>query len=108
MITGLDSNGQVYISLLQSNSNAKVMEIFFHKLVKVLDRERTNWRTDTVVLLDNAPYHTAPATLKVFQDLNIPVMFTGPHSYDAAPCELFFAHFKKEDINPRKVAMSKG
>ena len=29
------------------------------------------------------------------------------YSYSAAPCELFFAHFKKADINPRKVPTTK-
>ena len=28
-------------------------------------------------------------------------------SYDVAPCELFFARFKSDDINPRHVATSK-
>ena len=28
-------------------------------------------------------------------------------SYDVAPCELFFARFKADDINPRHVATSK-
>jgi hypothetical protein len=31
----------------------------------------------------------------------------GPYSYDAAPCELFFAAFKKEDINPNMVPLGK-
>ena len=79
------------------------MEIFFHQLVLILDKERANWREDTVVLLDNASYHATANTLKVFDALRIPVMFTGPHSYDAAPCELFFAAFKRADINPRRV-----
>ena len=107
MITGIDTNGQVYLSLLQSNSNTRIMAIFFHKLVAVLDKERADWRENTVVLLDNAPYHAAPATLKVFQALRIPVLFTGLHSYNSAPCELFFAAFKREDINPRKVKTGK-
>ena len=92
---------------MQSNSNAKIMEIFFHSLVRVLDKERPGWREDTVIMLDNARYHTAVATLRVFRDLRIPVMFTGPHSYDACPCELFFAAFKREDINPRRVKTGK-
>ena len=83
------------------------MEIFIHKLVKVLDRENPNWRAETVWLLDNAPYHTTISVRNVFQALRIPVLFTGPHSYDAAPCELFFAHFKRDDINPRKVPTGK-
>ena len=31
----------------------------------------------------------------------------GPYSYDAAPCELFFAAFKSADVNPAKVATGK-
>ena len=31
----------------------------------------------------------------------------GPYSYDAAPCELFFAAFKRADINPSKVPLGK-
>ena len=83
------------------------MEIFFHSLVRVLDKERKNWREDTIILLDNARYHNAVGTLKVFQALRIPIMFTGPHSYDAAPCELFFAAFKRDDINPRRAPTGK-
>ncbi len=29
MIVGLDTEGQLYLSLLQANSNAKIMEIYF-------------------------------------------------------------------------------
>ena len=40
MILGLDTSGKVYLSLLQQNSNAKTMELFFHSLVRTLDKER--------------------------------------------------------------------
>jgi transposase len=83
------------------------MEIFFHKLTKVLDKERSDWRSNTIILLDNATYHTSVATLKVFKVLRIPILFTGPHSYDGAPCELFFAAFKRADINPKRVGTGK-
>ena len=72
-----------------------------------LDRENKNWRKDTIFIFDNAPYHCASATLKIFEELDMPVLFTGPHSYDAAPCELLFAAFKSKDINPRHVKMGK-
>ena len=35
----------------------------------------------SVIMLDNATYHTAPSILSVMQHLDIPVLFTGPHSY---------------------------
>ena len=107
MITGLDSRGQVYMSLLQANSNAKVMEIFFQALTRQLDKERPKWRADTVVLLDNASYHSSKTTLTMLTKLQVPVCFTGPHSYDAAPIELWFAAFKSRDINPRHVPTGK-
>ena len=79
------------------------MEMFFRYLVKELDRENKYWRKNSVVLLDGAPYHTSNVTLAILEELDIPVMFLGPHSYDAAPCELFYAWFKRADINPRKL-----
>ena len=121
MITALDSMGRVYISLLQSNSNSKIMEIYFHALTKKLESENPNFRRNTVFMLDNgkssisfvnplfflARYHTSKSTLQLFENLQLPVLFTGPHSYDAAPCELWFAAFKNADINPRHVPLGK-
>ena len=43
----------------------------------------------------------------MLERLRVPISMMGPYSYDAAPCELFFAAFKKADVNPRKVPMGK-
>jgi len=43
----------------------------------------------------------------MFENFNIPIMFTGPHSYDVAPCELWFALFKSVDINPERLPLGK-
>ena len=83
------------------------MALFFRRLTLKLDKERPQWRKDTVILLDNAAYHKAPAIQKVFEAQKIPIVFSGAHSYDAAPCELYFAAFKKADINPRRVPTGK-
>jgi hypothetical protein len=107
MIVGIDTLGNVYCSLTQSNSNASVMAVFFTELVKKLDRQRANWRNDTIILLDNAPYHTAETTMKLLERLRIPVMFLGPHSYNIAPCEIFFAKFKSVNINPGRMPMGR-
>jgi hypothetical protein len=69
MIIGLDTRGKVYMSLLQSNNNAKTMEIFFISLVTQLDKEEPNWRKTHVILLDNAPYHKSTTTLKMLERL---------------------------------------
>ena len=77
------------------------------QLVLKLDQEDANWRMNTVLLLDNAPYHTSNGTIDLFEGLNIPVIFTGPYSYDAAPIELLYAAFKSEDVNPNHVKLGK-
>ena len=81
--------------------------MFLRKFVLKLDREDAEWRSNTVILVDNAPYHTSESTLNLMDGLNIPILFTGPHSYDAAPIELLFASFKSRDINPRHLAQGK-
>jgi hypothetical protein len=107
MFVGLDTAGKVYLSLLQSNSNNRVMEIFLRQLVLKLDREDAAWRENTVILHDNASYAVCESTLKLMKGLKIPMLFTGPHSYDAVPIELLFAAFKSEDVNPTHVPQGK-
>ena len=107
MIVGLDTQGSVFLTLVQANSNSKIMEIYLHQLAKTLDEERPGWRQNTLLMLDNAPYHSNPATLAVMEKLKIPVIYTGPHSFDASPCETFFAHFKRNDINPNRLPTGK-
>ena len=85
-----------------------IMEIFFRQLVATLDKEDKQWRQNTIILMDNAKYHSSAHTLRILESLNVPTMFLGPYSFSAAPCELLFAQFKSKDINPRKVPTTKG
>ncbi|TFH49609.1 MAG: hypothetical protein E4G89_04575 [Methanothrix sp.] len=107
MILGLDTLGNVYVTLAQANSNSQMMELFFRALAAKLDVERPSWRRDTIIIVDGAKYHQSKDFLPVAAELMLPYMLLGPHSYDAAPCELFFAHFKRADVNPRHVPTGK-
>ena len=60
-------------------------------LAKQLDKEIPGWRNDTIILIDGAPYHISDETLDHMKQLNIPLMFLGPASYNVAPCELMFS-----------------
>ena len=91
MIVGLDTRGHLYLILHQQNTNNKIIEIFMYSLVKKLDEERPQWRSNTVVMLDNASYHSSSASLKIFEKLAVPILFTGPHSYSA--CRWFSLSF---------------
>ena len=43
MIAAVDSLGNVYFSLSQSNSNNELFGIFIEQLVLKLNKERPNW-----------------------------------------------------------------
>ena len=102
----VDSLGQSYVTLTQANSNSAIMELFLREYVKKLDRQRPDWRENSILLVDGASYHKSTATCQVMSDLRIPVMFLAPYSYNTAPCELWFAWFKSQDVNPRRVSVS--
>ena len=59
MITGIDTLGNIYLSIIQSNSNSQIMELFFRQLVLKLNKDRIDWRDNTIIILDNASYHNS-------------------------------------------------
>jgi len=107
VIVALDSLGNIYLTLTQANSNNSTMQIYFHHLCAKLDRERPQWREDSVILLDGAKYHTSTSTLTLLADLRVPVMFFGPHSYNLAVAELFFSFLKSTHLNPHMLPTGK-
>ena len=54
VIACLNSYGELYLSLTQSNTNENVMEIYLHKLCNKLDKEKPGWRDNFVIFLDGA------------------------------------------------------
>jgi len=43
--------------------------IYFHELVKKLDKDRPKWRLDTVITMDNASYHVSTETMAILKTL---------------------------------------
>ena len=85
MIIGFDTLGNIYASFTQANTDSKIMAIYLRHLIKKLDSEWPNWRLDTVITMDNAPYHVSTETMTILKTLNVPIMFLGPYSYNVAP-----------------------
>ena len=83
------------------------MEIYLTELVRMLDAEDKHWREDTVILWDNASYHTKPSTQRLLERLQIPLMQLGAYSYDMAPAELLFARLKTSDLHPGEITVGK-
>jgi hypothetical protein len=107
MITALDTEGRIYFSLSHANTNSQMMLLFLSRLCKVLDSDGWGWRDNTVILLDGAKYHTSKEARDALAYLQIPTIFSGPYSYDGAPCELLFGHLKKTDINASRLSTGK-
>ena len=107
LIVALDSHGEIYWALNQTNTDKEVMCLFLRGLVTRLNQESRHWRKNTVIFFDGAPYHDAKETLAEAQALDIPLAIMGPYSYDTAPCELLFAAFKDRDINPARLPTGK-
>ena len=107
MIAAIDTEGEVYFSMNQCNTDTPMMRLFISKLAMELDAIRPGWRNDTVLLLDGATYHKSKELQDHFYRLKMDVLYTAPYSYDASPVELFFAHFKDGNLNPDRLPTGK-
>ena len=54
MLTAIDSDANVYISLAQTNSNKRVFVMFLRYLVLKLDKEDPDWKKKSVIIMDGA------------------------------------------------------
>ena len=99
MIAALSSNGKIYVSLTQVNTDSDMMMVFIGNLCKILAKENPNYRQKTVLLLDGAAYHKSKETRAYYDQLKLKIMLSAPYSYEGSVCELFFAYFKQTNIN---------
>ena len=103
MIAAVDTEGNLYLSLTQVNTDANVMLMFLSRLAQVLSTEDANWRSNTVLLLDNAPYHRAKEVKEHLLKLGVRTILSGQYAYSAAVCETFFSYYKRGDQNPDRA-----
>ena len=83
------------------------MTMFLRYLVRELDRESPGWQDNSTILLDNAAWHTNAVMRQRLARLQLPIIYTGPYSYSAAPVELVFAALKLGDLNPNRLPTGK-
>ena len=57
MIAALDTEGNIWFTLTQANTDSNIIALFLHQLANALDSEIPGWQEDTVLLWDNASYH---------------------------------------------------
>ena len=67
LVAALDSSGSLHASLLQANSDSDTMQLFFTEYIKTLDAEDRNWRSNSLIMLDNASYHDSKEVLELLE-----------------------------------------
>ena len=84
------------------------MQMFLSKLAAAFTQQYgVGWRERIVVLLDGASYHRSNETRRCIQFFGMKVVLSAPYSYQTAPAELWFAHFKRGDFNESKIKTGK-
>ena len=84
------------------------MQMFLSYLCQAIGKKFGNsWREDIVFLMDGASYHRSAETRKCISHLNMKVILSAPYSYESAPAELWFAHFKRGSFNPNAIKTGK-
>jgi len=107
LIAALDTDGNVYYSLSQSNTDTDMMMLFMRHLIERLDQETADWRENTIFLFDGAKYHTGEEMKEYFKKMQLQVIYSGPYSYTSAPIELLFGALKRGELNPDGHATGK-
>ena len=107
LLAALDTDGKLWCALTQANTDADVMTLFLRYLARQLDREQPGWQDTTTILVDNAAWHTSPEMKQRLAKMQLPIIYTGPYSYSAAPVELVFAALKLGDLNPQRLPTGK-
>ena len=100
VLVALDTEGRMWCALTQANTDADVMTTFLRYLTRQLDHESPGWQQNSTILLDNAAWHQHARIKKRLAKMELPIMYSGPYSYSAAPVELVFAALKLGDLNP--------
>ena len=62
-IAAVSTDGELFFSLTQVNTDHEVKLLFLTELAAILDGDNPLWRKDTLILMDNAGYNTKPETL---------------------------------------------
>jgi hypothetical protein len=80
MVAAVDNYGNKYVSLHQRNSNRFSTLLILSQLFRILDKEDSNWKQHTILLIDGARYHTR-IEVKAFFKLNgVRFAITSPNS----------------------------
>jgi hypothetical protein len=106
MILAVSSTGRVLCTYVKGSNNQTTLMMFMNSMVGILDSEDANWRERTAFVLDNSTYHQGKGFKEYMEKLRVPLIFTGPYSFDGSPVERIFAFVKRhtrDELNYLKL-----
>ena len=107
VIAAIDTNGTVYFTLTQINTDENVFALFLKRLFDKLSTEDRSWKENTVLLFDSASYHSADMVRNFICKSKVKAVLSAPYAYDGAPIEMFFHLLKRTNLNPNKLPTGK-
>ena len=88
MVVAIDSEGRLFSSYHQCNSDRYTFMLMIYELVTILDEEDANWRDNTIFMADNASFHHVREVKELFRKLRVGILFSSPHSPAVIPVEM--------------------
>jgi hypothetical protein len=79
LIAAVSSDGQFMYTINSGKNNSSTFMLFLIKLSDHMDTINKNWRQNTIIMVDNAPYHRSKMIMEKYQLLKVPIMFLGPY-----------------------------
>ena len=73
--------------------------LFMRHLILQLDKDTPGWQENSLILLDNAPYHCGVEIRENMRKMQGPVIYSAAYCYSSAPIETLFAHLKLGQLN---------
>lgn len=100
IIAACFSTGSCCFTVNYGYTTSMTFTLFLIRLSDYLNATDPGWRRNTVLLIDNAPYHRRKEMQQRWKEMKLPIMFLGPYSYSMAPVEKVFRQIKARDLNP--------
>ena len=79
LIAAVSSDGKFMYTINSGKNNSSTFMLFLIKLSNHMDTVSNNWRQNTIIMVDNAPYHRSKLIMVKYQVLKVPLMFLGPY-----------------------------
>lgn len=79
IIAAVSSEGRFMFTINSGKNNSNTFMLFLIKLSNYLDEVSARWRQNTIIMVDNAPYHRSNIMMEKYELLKVPLMFLGPY-----------------------------